>query len=127
MAGHGFQLESGEQVVCEVQFLAGGALGLLLTLLGPLLREKKVEAAVVTDRRILKRVSGGEVYDLALPQVRMAYRNTSSDSLALEGDPRDLSILLPRVANIDEVLTALGSGGVTIEDEISSPIRRYLR
>lgn len=122
-----FQLEDGERVLVEMEFITGGALGFLMKILGPLLQAEKTAAAAVTDRRVLKIGSDGSQLAAGHAAIQAVYRNTSSDSLAVVTEPKDQSLLIARVANVDAVLAALRDKGVAVEDEMTSPKRRYLR
>ncbi len=120
-------LQPGETVVVQAQFIEGGFLGFLLKILGPLLNAEKTLAAVVTDQRVVKKGSNGVDLSLPLSEIAMVYRNTSSDSLAVVGKDQSQSLLIARVANCDAFVDALRDKGIAVENESTSPKRRYLR
>lgn len=110
----------------ELEFQTGGFLHFLLSLLGPLLKSEKPEAGRLTADRLVKRTAT-QTFELPLDQVELVYRNTTSDSFACVGRDPSQSLLFPMVANADAFAAALRARGVGVEEESTSPRRRFLR
>jgi hypothetical protein len=110
----------------ELEFRVHGFFAWILFLLRPFTGGERPTSGRLTRDRLIK-TTASETFELPLEELEVVYRNTTSDSFACLAHDRSQSLLFPVVANADAFAEALAARGIGVEEETTSPERRFLR
>jgi hypothetical protein len=110
----------------ELEFRAHGFFAGILYLLRPFTGAERPTSGRLTRDRLIK-TTATETFELPLEDVEVVHHNTVSDSFACLARDRSQSLLFPVVANATAFAEALQARGIGVEEETTSPERRFLR
>lgn len=117
---------SAEDEVMQIQFKTSGFLNFLIRFLKPFLRAQPPRSAHIAGGCLVKDIGKPAPLSLALSEVERVYWNTTSDSFAFVARGERSGLLIPLVVNARELAQHVAGLGIPVEQEMTSPRRRFL-